>query len=201
MALFLVTAPTDEPLALSEAKKQIRREDVDDEDAFIQDLLIPAVRQRGEQATRRQFLNATWDYKLEGFPCDSQEPIVMPLPPLVSVTSISYVDPDGATQTWSSSLYQVSAPTGPLAQRGRITPVYGESYPSTRAQMDAVTIRFVAGYGATDENFPPRLKMAMLLDLGTMYENREDMVVGQGYVISEMPMGSAAIYRSFKSHG
>ncbi len=201
MALFLVTAPTLEPLTLDQAKSQIRRTDLTDEDEFIDNILIPAARERAEQATRRQLLTATWDYKLDAFPCDSSEPIVLPLPPLISIPSISYVDPDGATQTWSASLYQVSAPTGPRAARGKVAPVYGESYPSTRAQMDAVTIRFVAGYGATRSTIPPRLKQAMLLDLGTLYEHREDMIVGQGYAISEFPVGAAAIYRSFASHG
>jgi uncharacterized phiE125 gp8 family phage protein len=198
MALFLVTAPADEPITLSEAKQQVRRTDVTADDSYLQTILIPAVRERAEIATRRQLLTATWDLKLDAFPCGADDAIVLPKAPLISVTSISYVDPDGATQTWSSSLYAVSAPTGPMAARGEIRPVYGESYPSVRFQTNAVTVRFVAGYGTSATSVPPRLKMGMLLDLGTLYEHREDLVVGQGYALAEFTSGAGAVYRSFQ---
>jgi uncharacterized phiE125 gp8 family phage protein len=199
MALFLVTPAASEAVTLPEAKKQVRRTDLTDDDDLLQNVLIPAVRERCELATRRQLLTATWDWKLDAFPCSSEEALEIPLPPLLSVTSISYVDPDGATQTWSSADYLVSKPVGPRAARGRVTPIYGGIYPSTRAQVDAVTVRFVAGYGTSTTSIPAQLRMAMLLDLGTLYENREDMIVGQGYVITPFPTGSKQIYQSYRS--
>jgi hypothetical protein len=65
--------------------------------------------------------------------------------------------------------------------------------------MNAVTVRFMAGYGPEGSSVPPRLTLAMLQDLGSMYENREDLIVGQGFVISEMPTSAAAVYRQYKS--
>ncbi len=199
MALFLVTAPTAEPITLAEAKQQTRRTDSTDEDELLQNVIVPAVRERCEMATRRQMLTATWDWKLDEFPCASEEPLMIPLAPLLGITSISYVDQDGATQVWNSALYQVSAPVGPRAARGRVTPVYGGTYPSARYQMDAVTVRFTAGYGTTPVTIPNQLRMAMLLDLGVLYENREDMIVGQGYTITPMQVGSKQIYQSYRS--
>lgn len=194
--------PIAEPLTLLEAKRQVRRTDVTDDDEFLDLTLIPAARERGEQATRRQFITATWDLKLDSkFPCGSDEPIVLPVPPLLTVVFVKYVDTNGTLQTWASSNYVVDAPVGPQAARGRIVPAYGVSWPMTRDQLNAVTIRFTCGYGTTDASIPPRLKMAMLLDIGTLYEHREDVVVGQGYAITPFPMGAAQVYRSFKSHG
>jgi hypothetical protein len=66
--------------------------------------------------------------------------------------------------------------------------------------MNAVTVRFMAGYGLTGETVPPRLTLAMLQDLGSMYLNREDLIIGQGFVVSEMPTSAAAVYRKYKSY-
>ncbi len=199
MALSLVTAPVAEPLTLAEAKRQVRREDVTTDDTYLLDL-ISVVRQRAELETRRQVISATWDWKLDRFPCDATEALIVPLSPLQEVTAITYIDSDGDTQTWAEDQYLVDAPAGPKAARGRITPAYGVSWPSTQDRINAVTIRFVAGYGDTGVAVPPRLKMGMLEDLGTLYEHREDFIVGQGYSISEFPQGSRSIYASFRSY-
>jgi hypothetical protein len=209
MGLSLVTAPAGEPLTLADAKRQTRRTEVEDDDAYLQDALIPAVRERAEQATRRQFLTATWDLQLDGFPCWTIE---VPLPPLQAVSFIRYVDTTGATQTLATDQYVVDAPgvvtvnadptyrvLAGRQRRGRITPAYGLCWPVTRCQMNAVTIRFLAGYG-TATDVPARLKMGMLLDLGTLFENREDQVVGQGFAVSPFPNGAEAVYRAFKSN-
>jgi uncharacterized phiE125 gp8 family phage protein len=191
--------PIAEPLTLAEAKRQVRRTDLTDDDELLDLTLIPAVRERAEQATRRQLITATWDLKGDRFPC-GDEAIVLPVPPLLSVVFVKYVDTAGALQTWSSSNYVVDAPAGARAARGRLTLAYGALWPVTRDQANAVTIRFTCGYGLTANSVPPRLKMAMLLDLGTLYENREDQVVGQGYAITPFPNGSDNVYRAFKSY-
>ena len=208
MALSLVTAPTgSEPISLEEARLQLRNPPID-EDALIQGILIPAALERAEGATNRQLLTATWDLRLEGFPCGAGVagaagaivwPIVVPKPPLVSVTSITYVDTAGDTQTWASTKYQVSAPSGPKAAHGRIAPAYGETYPVTRGQMDAVTVRFVAGYGTASSALPARLRRAMLADISGLYAHREGFIVGT--IINELPMDGAiaSVYRAYKA--
>src|SRR4051812_27723432 len=108
---------------------------------------ITAARQYGETFTHRAFITQTWDDKRCGFPCYG-EPIELPKAPLISVTSVSYVDANGDTQTWATSNYSVDAPAGSEARPGRIVPGYTVSYPTIRAIENAVTVRFVAGYGA-----------------------------------------------------
>jgi uncharacterized phiE125 gp8 family phage protein len=204
--------PLDEPITLDDAKAQVRREDVSIDDEYLQNILIPAVRERAERETSRQLISATWDLMLDRFPCPDdlsavdrwtypQGVIRVPLPPLQSVVRITYVDPDGVTQTWATDQYVVDAPAGPKAGRARITPAYGVIWPCTRCQIAAVTVRFVAGYGDDHSSVPPRVKMGMLLDLATLYENREDQVIGQGIVVASFAeTGSTAIYRAFKSY-
>lgn len=170
-ALSLVTAPAAEPVSRSEAKAHLRIEaSVTDDDTLI-DALIVAAREHVEDFTRRALVTQTWDLKLDAFPCDAY--IKVPLPRLQSVTSITYVDTAGTTQTWSSSDYQVDTASEP----GRIAPAYGESWPDTRAgQLNAVTVRFVAGYGAASA-VPQKIKQAMLLIIGHWYEHRENVVI------------------------
>jgi len=114
---------------------------------------IKAAREYGETFTHRAFITQTWDLKLDAFPCDVIE---IPQAPLLTAASspastdpvITYVDTAGATQTWSAALYTVDAPSGPKARLGRITPIYGGVFPATRDVVNAVTVRFYAGYGA-----------------------------------------------------
>lgn len=184
MTSWLVTAPTVEPLSLADAKAQCRIVDsVTDEDDVIWSL-IPAVREWGESFTGRAFLPQTWDIKFDAFPSC----IVLPKPPVSSVTSISYVDTTGATQVLSSSLYTASLPTGPFASPGTIVPAYGLTWPSTRSVPDAVTVRIVCGY-ADVETVPKAIVSALKVRLGTLYAYREGIVVGTS--VLPIPGGAA----------
>lgn len=181
-SLAVVTAPTAEPVTTAEAKLHCRV-DHPDEDTYIGSL-ITAARVYSEQYTGRAFVNTTFDMKIDSFPgggyCpwDEYAPwpdtIYIPRPLLQSVTSITYTDTDGTSQTFSSSLYSVDTSSLP----GRITLAYGESYPATRQIHHAVTIRFVGGYGSAASNVPQTIKQAVLLLVGHWYENRETSVTG-----------------------
>ena len=158
MALSLVTAAALEPISLAEAKAYCRI-DVDDENDLV-DGLIRAGREWIEAFTHRALMTQTWDEKRSQFPSDV-DVIVLPLAPLISVTSITYLDTAGATQTWSSALYTVDAPAGPHARPGWVYPIYGGIFPATQAIEHAVTIRFVAGYGATAVTVPPVIRACL----------------------------------------
>lgn len=155
MALFLVSGPSSEPISLDEALTHLRI-DGTDEYALIGDL-IQGAREYVETFTRRALLSQTWDLKRDAFPCG---PIWVPLPRCQSIASISYIDTNGTTQTWSSALYTTDLPTGPHAGPGRIVPAYGETYPSTRSVPNAVTVRFVAGYG-TEADVPALIRACL----------------------------------------
>lgn len=196
MALFLTTPATVLPISVADVKKQIRKDDADDDDV-IENLLIPAAIERGELATWRQFLSAVWTLKLDGFPCEPW--LELPRPPLLSTTlTVTYIDGAGIAQTWDASNYIVDAPTGPRARRGRLAPAYGVSWPTTQARINAVTIVFTAGYGTTAAAVPARLRMAMLQDAATLFAHREDVVKGTN--VTPLPRGSSHIYQSFKSY-
>lgn len=145
MSLFLVTAPASEPVSLADLKLHLRV-DTTAEDDLIAGLGVTA-RQYAEAFTQRAIPLQTWDLKLEGFPCGSE--FYLPLAPCVSVTSITYVDTNGDSQTLATSVYDTDLPTGPSARAGRIFLKYSQQWPQTRSIPNAVTVRFVAGYAGT----------------------------------------------------
>ncbi len=193
-SLDLSAAPSVEPLTTAEAKTHLREaEDVEDD---LIDELIVAARQDVESFTDRALVTQTWKLHLDEFPLSSGKPIFVPMPPLQSITSITYVDPAGDTQTWSASLYDVDAPSGDLAAHGRILPVFGEIYPSTLQQMNAVEIIFVAGYGLAVA-VPKGIRAAMKLLIGNWYANREAIIVGT--ISSETPFAVNRILWPFRA--
>lgn len=194
MSLSLVTAPTVEPLTLDETKAHLRVES-DDENGLIYAWIV-AARRYCEAYTGRAFLPQTWDLKCDAFPC-AYDSIRLPMPPVTSVTSVTYLDTSGASQTWSSSLYLTDLPTGPRAAPARITPAYAQYYPPTYNVMNAVTVRFVAGY-ATQELVPYEIKVAMRLLIGHWYMNRGAVAIGSNNIPTAIPMTVDALLWSCK---
>lgn len=169
-ALNLDTAPTEEPVSLSEAKTHCRV-DVGDDDAYIT-ALITVARDQAEKITRRALITQTWDLVLDKFP-PSTHAISIPFAPLASVTSIIYADSNGDSQTWSSSLYTVDSSNEP----GAVVPAYGQYYPATRSHINSITVKFIAGYGDATA-VPKAIKQAILMMIGHFYERRETTIIG-----------------------
>jgi len=134
-------------------------------------ILIASARSAAEQELHRYLVTQTLDAYFDKFPKESPHEFIMP--PLQSVTSITYVDTDGATQTLAASGYTVDDKSQPA----RIVPAHGESWPSTRDQVNAVIIRFVGGYG-TAAVVPQSIKNWILLRVRTLWESRSSIVVG-----------------------
>ena len=186
MGLNQTTAPANEPLELTDARTHLREPDAAEND-YITGLIIVA-RRTVEAVTRRQIINATWQLTLEEFPAE----IILDRPPLSSIASITYVDADGDTQTLASSGYQSDT----TAFKGRVKPAYGESWPTTRSDTyNAVTVTYVAGYGATAASVPEDIIHAIKLLLGHLYENREATIV-EG-VAKDLPLGFMALLADF----
>jgi hypothetical protein len=185
----LVTPPAEEPVSLAEAKLHLRVE-ISDDDALIS-ALIKAARSKCETEQGRAYVAQTRDLYLDYFPwfgpglpygvpvlevagANPTSPfglggiIMIPRPPLLSVTSITYTDPSGTLQTLDPSHYEVSAGTP-----GRVAPVPGLAWPSARVQLDAVKVRYTCGW-ATADDVPDSIKVAIKLLLTHLYENRGD---------------------------
>lgn len=158
---------------------------------------IKAARERVEDLTGRALIDTTFDAKQPDWLCDGASDIELPRANLRSVTSVSYVDSNGVTQTLASDQYVVTAPTGPRAARGTIAPAYNVTWPVVRSQPNPITIRFVAGYGATASAVPRAIRQAMLLMIGDWHDLRENTIVGT--ISSEVPHSAIRLLKPYYS--
>lgn len=180
MALTMITGPALEPVSLSEAKSHLRV-DITDDDALIGGL-ITAVRELYEQELNQALVTQTWELVMDAFPAGGI--IRLPKPPLQTVTSIKYTDKDGAEATFSSSNYLVDTDRKP----GCIVLKHSASWPAVELrEVGGVRVRYVAGYGSNAGDVPRRFKQKMLLYVGTLYENREYVLVAQGVSVMALP--------------
>lgn len=195
MGLTVVTAPTAEPVDVDELKLQLKI-DLSADDALISDL-GKAAREYVEAYTRRTLLETTYDLKLDAFPCGD---IVLPHPPVRSVTSVTYIDQNGDSQVMTAGAtgYLTDLPAGPHAEPGRIYPGYQVLWPVTRCQPNAVTVRYVAGYGTTSAAVPRLIKAAIKHLVEHWYTNRGVIDGGINSVTSQVPIGVEAQLGGFK---
>ncbi len=106
------------------------------------------------------------------------EPIRLPYGPATAITSIKYVDPDGAEQTLSGAGYV-------LTNDGFVNLAYNASWPNIRGDAEGVRIRYTAGFAA----LPPAILSAILLMVGDLYAFRETAQIGS--VSGRIPMSPA----------
>lgn len=169
--LDLITAPSGAVISIAEAKANCRVTH-DAEDASFAAWAL-AADGRFEDITGRQALTAQWRRTLDRWPACGE--IQVPLPPLQSVESITYLDTSGDWQTLDTNDYVVETFSGPRAGFGRISLAYGKSWPSTLDQAGSIRIDFTAGYG-DPEDVPGPVRQGLLLFIGSCYVNREDEV-------------------------
>jgi uncharacterized phiE125 gp8 family phage protein len=169
MAFKVTTAPAAEPVTLSEAKEHLKI-DVSDEDTLITNA-ITAAREWLEDHTGLKFYTQTITEYWDKFYSDCLE---LSAYPVQSVTSVKYIDLDGVEQTINASNYK----TDNISRPCRIETGYGVNFPSTRLEINAVYVEYIAGYGAADD-IPERIKSAIKLLVGLIYENREDFKIKQ----------------------
>lgn len=195
--LSLVTAPLAEPVTVAEAKRWAEIED-SDWDTLIGEMIATArekIDARGSLG--RALCRQTWDFKLDGFPGR----IILPFPPLASVTSITYVDSAGDSQSLASSVYQV---LGVGAHNGgSIVEAYDQSWPETRAQPEAVTVRFVCGYAPGSaspvdhaENVPSPIKTAIKMTVAHWFRFRD---VASERAMTEIPEQARALLANYRA--
>lgn len=183
MAWVAVTPPAAEPLTVADVRARLGL-GADIVDATITSW-IKSARQRldgPEGELGRALITQTWDHSLDVFP-----PAVMDadywrrdrvklsgpvwsgfegiplLPPVQSITSVSYVDTAGSTQTVAPGDYRLIQGDRPL-----LAPIRGGSWPSTYLDYGAITVRMVSGYGASGASVPEPILTAMILRISIM---------------------------------
>lgn len=138
----LTITPTHEPVSLEQAKRHLRLDGTGTEHDTEIRALLAAARQWCEEYAGRSFLWQTLAGKLDNL---SKSIILLPRPPLLSVSSITYYDSGGTLQTVTSTDYAADVTSEP----GKVVLGYDKTWPSVRGHHHDVTITFAAGHAVT----------------------------------------------------
>lgn len=171
----IIVQPTEEPVEIDELRDHLRTPPEDDE------LLLgylTAARRHVEEIAGIALLTQTLEWAMDQFPSgngysDPWGSIILPRPPLQSITSIKYFDLAGVQQTIAGTDYTANTRAVP----GRADLAYGKWWPAARYIPNSIIVTYVAGY-ATTADVPEELKQVLKLIAGTLYEQREDLVDG-----------------------
>lgn len=205
MGTSTITPASVEPISLLEAHAHCRVA-TDDEDPILLTYML-AARQMAEaiihQVCITQTVDCTFDYhwpwvKIAHEFYYARPRLYLPVSPVQSVTSVKYLDGNGALQVLDPSQYIVVL-DGPVPY---IEPAYGVTFPTVRWQPQAITVRVVAGYGDDPTDTPQPIRAAMLLLVAHLYANREAVQVttrsGAPNAGDEMPLGVEALLSPYR---
>lgn len=160
-------APAVDPVTLINALQQCRTAPDDIGEDLPLRGYITAATGMAEQQTGQRLITQTWEHTIDAWPNDGD--IKLPQTPVQSITSVVYVNSAGGNTTLSAGAYR-------LDKRGSyavLRPVYGTIWPSdVRADVAAITITYVVGFGDAPEDVPQNIRNWILLHVGALHEQR-----------------------------
>jgi len=171
--LRVATGPSVEPVTVADLRDWLHSDASETTDRLT--AMIAAARELVEMRRHCCLITQTWTLTMDCFP---DWEIELRRCPVAAVTSVAYLDNDGASQTLSSSLYRLSTGSYP----GILTPAYGQVWPTTRDVSDAVTVTFTAGYGGTAASVPEMAKTAIKMVAGEWFETGANVMAGSHFV-------------------
>lgn len=180
----LVTYPTSEPVSLSQLKANLGVAASDTaHDERLMDC-IRAARDQWERDTDRGLCYQSWRVKTRTL----VDRLELPKSPISAITSITYFDVSNASQTLSSSLYQLDTDCIRLA--------YNATLPGTVDRWDAWTITYRVGFSQDGSRVPAMDKRAILM-LASFYFENPDMILGEAF--KSMREYEALVMRAMRS--
>jgi uncharacterized phiE125 gp8 family phage protein len=185
-----------EPVSLATARLHLRLDTLGSPPTHPDDALVTALitvaREAVENFTELTVAVNTFQVKLDYF---ENLAIDLGTYPVNSITSITYVDTNGATQTIPSGDYVLDT----FSKPAQIVLAYDKQWPPVRNQPNAVTVTFQAGFTGNTSPvtnvMPKALIQAMLLTITDLYENRGAIGSKQNYEIPVMAQYLMAPYR------
>lgn len=170
MSLRIVTPPTGEVITLLEARRHCRLDEDDvAEDSLLQ-LLIDTAVDTAAARTRRSLLTCTYELRVA-----VASTIPLPRPPFVELVSVALEDEAGDQVALSQAAGDYRLADTLLLPELKLS------------RLDGVVavVRYQAGYGDAAADIPAPLRRWMLMAINSMYEHRQNCVVGES--VSAVP--------------
>jgi uncharacterized phiE125 gp8 family phage protein len=177
----VITPPEFEQWTLAAARLECRI-DADEEDCPPSHPLdplilekIPAAREYCEEYLGRALAPQVIEVALDAFYTSDQvstAAIELPMPPVIEIVSVIYVDADGNEQEMDEDAYRLDNYQEP----GWLLPAYGTTWPSAYAVANAVKVRYLVGYSIQGDSpetnpLPWKYRAAMSVLLQSMVHN------------------------------
>lgn len=165
---FQVTIqPTVEPLTLTEVKAWLKVIGTSDDSLIT--MLLESTRQTIEDRLNLKMNTQTVVQKMDTWP--KMNEFQLDMYPVQSVSAITYKATSG-TATLDSDIYVLDT----TSQPARVYLKDGYTWPTLKAEAEAVSITFVAGFGDEASDVPAKLKQLLLHAIAFAYENRMNPV-------------------------
>lgn len=176
--------PDQEPVKLEEAKEFLRiSAAVGIHDARIKGFIAAATR-TAEDFCKRAFILQEWTISFDAIPFDFfsipdiPRIIRLPRPRLLNLDEVRFFNEDGTESTFTLTNLIVDSNSEPA----RLLLKRGVTWPTGLRDIDAVHIKYRAGYGvlaaSSAADVPEAIKLGIMQMVATWFENREDEVVG-----------------------
>lgn len=186
--VIVTTAAAAEPVTLEDAKAHLRVDGTSEDDLIT--TLITAARGHVESRTGTRLYTQTVTLRTD----DWEDLRHLPVAPASSITSITYTDTDGASQTLATSVYEARL----WALEPSVVLKYNQTWPTIRVGSEIVIVA-VVGYGVAGAQ-PPEVIHALKLVLADVYAFRETAQVGT--VAGQIPSSATvdALLTNHKLH-
>jgi uncharacterized phiE125 gp8 family phage protein len=169
-SISLVTAPTVEPVSLPDMKDYLRVQ-VSEDDNLIAGM-IKAARRRVEKYIKKTLITTTFDYNISRSVSVSEVEggyILLPNPPIQSITSFKYYDSDNTENTYSSDNYWLDVAGDRLVYDVDAIP------PVATRNINSYVIRYISGYGDAASDVPEDIIQAVKLYVELEYSKKGGM--------------------------
>lgn len=194
MSWKVTAEPTVEPVTLAEAKAQCRVQHDAEDDLII--ALIVAARNYCEQEIDLAIIEQEITLKMDSWP--DGRTIYLPRANLLSVTSVGYLDPDSASQTFTD--YTADDFSTPARIVNNTS-----DWPGLADRANAVTIVYRAGFSelsaGNEHTTPHAIRQAALMLVAHWYSNRQAVNVGSHNTSTEVQMAVSALLHKYRRLG
>lgn len=183
-SLNTTVEPAEEPITLTEAKVQCEIESAETHwDTYLAGL-ITCARNSIQSATGRRLVTQTVQYIFDLFPYPTYE-IHFPFAPIQSITSVQYLDPNGALTTFGATKWVADI----YSFRPKVYLAWAQIWPMQRYIQNGVVITAVAGYGlpstSTPKDVPQNYKACVKMLVAHWFQNR--VPITKDSSIQELP--------------
>lgn len=164
MSTTIIAPPAALPVSLGLAKTVAKVEHNLEDDLIT--IYIGSATRLAEKWMRRPIITTTYEKVSDEF--DEVEQLDHAR---AAVQWVKYIDPDGVQRALDPQDYDID--NASEVEGTYLAPAHGRDWPLTRVQMNAVRIRYTAGFGNSPAEVPTDITNFVLQHVKAMYESKD----------------------------